>query len=165
MRRTLILTAATVLVLGGLGTYTVTRPADAQAVTAPPMADGGRQGDNARQGGSRWGMASGRDHRHGHRRWMMAQRTFGLFYPVADKDLSVTDVQTIAQAMLLRHGNHSWKVANVTQNQDNTVSFAFATADGGVVARFAIDTHTGRIRRTGYPRTAYAAAAPLALLL
>jgi hypothetical protein len=149
MRKTLILTAATVLLLGGLGTYTATRPADAQDVTAPSTADGGRQGDNARQAGGRWGMASGRDHRHGHRRWMMAQRAFGLFYRVADKDLSVTDVQTIAQAMLLRHGNHTWKVTNVAQNQDNTVSFAFATTDGGVVARFTIDTHTGRIRRTG----------------
>ncbi len=48
---------------------------------------------------------------------------------------------------MLRHGNHSWKVTNVVQNQDDTVSFAFATQGGDVIARFAIDIHTGRLRR------------------
>jgi len=44
-------------------------------------------------------------------------------------------VQTITQAMLLRRGNHTWKVADVVANQDNTISFVFATSDGGVIAR------------------------------
>ena len=43
----------------------------------------------------------------------------------------------------------NWKAADVAQNQDNTVSFAFATAEGGVVARFAVETQTGKIRRVG----------------
>ena len=67
------------------------------------------------------------------RRMAMARRNdFGLFAWVPDKQLTTADVQTLAQAMLLRHGNHTWKVANVAANQDNTISFAFTTADGGV---------------------------------
>ncbi len=82
---------------------------------------------------------------------MMAHQLgdWGLVFPVADKNLSAADVQVIAQAMLLRHGNHAWKVTDVAQNQDNTVSFAFATAEGSVVARFAIETKTGHVRRIG----------------
>jgi hypothetical protein len=86
-------------------------------------------------------------HDRGHRRWMI--RNWGLFYPQTDKKLSAADVQTIAEAMLLRHGNHTWKVTDVAQNQDDTVSFAFATQSGDVVARFAMDIHTGRLHRRG----------------
>ena len=83
-------------------------------------------------------------------RWRMERmRMWGLFYPVDDKHLSADDVQKIAEAMLLRHGNHTWKVINVAANQDNTVSFAFATADGSVIARFSMDTKTGRLQRIG----------------
>lgn len=85
-----------------------------------------------------------------HRHWRVTNaHNWGLFYPQADKKLSVADVQTLAQAMLLRHGNHTWKVTNVVQDQDDTVSFAFATPSGEIVARFAMDTHTGRLRRLG----------------
>jgi hypothetical protein len=76
-------------------------------------------------------------------------RNWGLFYPQPDKKLSAADVQKIAEAILLRHGNHTWKVTNVAQNQDDTVSFAFATQSGDVIARFAMDIHTGRLRRLG----------------
>jgi hypothetical protein len=72
-----------------------------------------------------------------------------LFYPQPDKKLSTANVQALAQAILLRHGNHAWQVTNVAQNQDDTVSFAFATQSGDVVARFAMNTHTGRLRRLG----------------
>ena len=106
------------------------------------MADGFGDGHEHRD----WGRGPGGHHHH---HWNEAHKGFGLFYPSADKNLSVTDVQTIAQAILLRHGNHAWKVANVVQNQDNTVSFAYTTGDGGVVARFAIDTQTGRMHRVG----------------
>jgi hypothetical protein len=78
---------------------------------------------------------------------MAAARNWGLFTRQADKKLSAADVQIIADAILLRHGNHTWKVANVVQNQDDTVSFAFATQSGEVIARFAMNTQTGRVRR------------------
>lgn len=38
-------------------------------------------------------------------RRMASSRTLGLFYPQTDKKLSVGDVQTIAEAILLRRGN------------------------------------------------------------
>lgn len=145
MNRIAILSVVTVLALAGAGTYALTRPADAQDAPNAATSDrphGWRSAEDGRPG---WGKGPLGHHRRG----MMAQRGFGLFYSVADKNLSAADVQTIAEAMLLRHGNHTWKVANVTQNQDNTVSFAFTTADGGVVARFAIDAHTGKVSRVG----------------
>ncbi len=73
----------------------------------------------------------------------------GLFYPTEDKALSGPDVQKIAEAFLLWNGNRTWKVANVAENQDNTVSFAFAAPDGTVIARFAVDRKTGHFRRLG----------------
>jgi phage baseplate assembly protein gpV len=146
-KKTLILSAATAIALGAVGTYAATRPSDAQDAPTLQMADGSRTGDSPDQQRHGWGIEG----RHGpqHHHWMMAHRGWGLFYPVVTKNLTVADVQTIAQAVLLRHGNHTWKVADVTGNQDNTVSFAFTTADGGVVARFAVDTQTGRLRRIG----------------
>ncbi len=149
MTKTMILCAATAFALGGAGTYAMTRPADAQN---PPAAaaddpDGMRMGghmDWEGHGGPGWGT----HHHHMHHLWMMAKE-WGLFPWTPDKHLTAADVQTIAQAILLRHGNHTWKVADVAQNQDNTISFAFATGDGSVIAHFAIDTRTGRIRRTG----------------
>lgn len=75
--------------------------------------------------------------------------TWGLFYNQRDKKLSVSDVQTLAQAVLLVHGNHSWKVADVTPAADGSISFAYTTADGSVIARFSIDPHSGRMHRIG----------------
>jgi hypothetical protein len=72
---------------------------------------------------------------------------WGLFYPQADKQLTTADVQILAEGILLRHGNHTWKVGNVVQNQDDTISFAFTSSGGDVIARFAMDIHTGRLRR------------------
>jgi hypothetical protein len=144
MTRMMMLSAAAAIALAGAGSYALTRPADAQdapAAATPDRAHDWKSGD----GHHGWGM---RAHFMHHLR-MEAHQGWGLFAPAADKNLTPADVQTIAEAILLRHGNHSWKVANVAPNQDNTVSFAYTTADGGVVARFAVDTQTGRIRRIG----------------
>lgn len=143
MNKLLIVTAAGAIMLGAAGVYAGTRSADAQDVGPDAIPHRWQSADGGDHG---WGM--GHDGGRRHHRWMM-QHDFGLFYPVADKNLSVADVQVIAQAMLLRHGNHTWKVADVVQNQDNTVSFAFTTPDGGVVARFAVQTQTGRLHRVG----------------
>jgi hypothetical protein len=154
MTKTLMLTAVAAVAVIGIGAYAVSLPADAQ--DAPGIV----QGDSP-QGGWRTGEDGHRDfdkdgwrhhgwrHRLQHDRMMARNRDNGLFFPVADKALTQADVQVLAEAMLLRHGNHTWKVADVAQNQDNTVSFAFTTAEGGVVARFAIETQTGHLRRVG----------------
>jgi len=75
-------------------------------------------------------------------------RTWGLFHRPANLALTPQDVKILGEAILLRNGQHSWTVGDVTPNADNTVSFAFVTAHGDVVARFAINTETGHIVRT-----------------
>ena len=79
---------------------------------------------------------------------MRRMRQFALVYPTADRALSGPDVQKIAEAFLLFNGNHSWKVTEVTEEQ-NRVTFAIATPDGTAIAHFAMDRHNGRPERIG----------------
>ena len=83
--------------------------------------------------------------------WRMHQmeQTWGLFFNQRDKNLSNNDVQVLAEAILLVHGNHNWKVIDVADAADGEATFAYATADGSVIARFEIDRHSGRIVRIG----------------
>ncbi len=83
--------------------------------------------------------------------WRMRQmeQSWGLFFNQRDKNLSNSDVQVLAEAILLVHGNHSWKVIDLADAADGGVTFAYATADGSVIARFEIDRHSGRMVRIG----------------
>jgi hypothetical protein len=135
------LAVATVTGLGGYGLSNYAGAHGASTVQVTPATD--PPPSSYDRGGDR--RMTGRE-RHAYRAEAFA-RNWGLFYP--QTKLSAADVQTIAEAILLRHGNHTWKVTNVVQNQDDTVSFAFATQGGDVVARFAMDIHTGRLRRLG----------------
>jgi len=74
---------------------------------------------------------------------------FGLFFHPADKQLTPADVQKIAEAFLLWQGNRDWKVTQVAAGPDGKIGFDFATSDGGVIARFTMDSRTGRIARVG----------------
>jgi hypothetical protein len=80
---------------------------------------------------------------------MWHRALFGLFYHQADKQLTPADVQKIAEAFLLWQGNRDWKVTQVTAGPDGKIGFAFATAEGGVIARFTMDSKTGRLARVG----------------
>jgi hypothetical protein len=71
-----------------------------------------------------------------------------LVYEAPDKQLTVADVQKIAEAFLLWHGNHLWRVTNVTADGDR-VTFAVATDQNAVVATFAMNRHTGALLRLG----------------
>jgi hypothetical protein len=73
---------------------------------------------------------------------------FGLIYMAPDRKLTPPDVQKIAEAFLLWHGNHSWKVVDV-HPEGELIAFAFATAENSVVARFTINPHNGQIERAG----------------
>ncbi len=73
---------------------------------------------------------------------------FDLIYAAPDRGLTQADVQKIAQAYLLWHGNHDWQVVNVATDGDS-VTFAIATGQKAVVATFAMDRHTGAVVRTG----------------
>ena len=75
-------------------------------------------------------------------------RAFALVFPQPDRNLTAPDVQKIAEAFLLWHGNHSWKVVEVAPATDGTIGFALATQEGSIIARFAMDPHTGRVTRT-----------------
>lgn len=85
---------------------------------------------------------------HGRHGMDHRSRTWSLFDRPANLALSPADVTTIAEAILLRNGQHDWKVGDVTPNADHTVTFAYTTAHGDVVARFTMDTRTGHISRT-----------------
>jgi hypothetical protein len=87
-------------------------------------------------------------------RMMMRRRrfepgTFALFARTADRQLTTSDVQTIAQALLLWHGNHTWKVIDVAPAGADQIDFAYAAPDNTVIARFSINIHTGRFTRSG----------------
>jgi hypothetical protein len=153
MNRTILSTLAAASV-AGLGGYTFGNHAGAQSATAvqiegsdqPAASPPGSGGIGARRWARRPQITDREERRN---RRVVWSRNWGLFYPQAEKNLSVADVQTLAQALLLRDGNHTWKVANIAQNQDDTVSFTFTSGNGDIIARFAMDTHTGRLRRLG----------------
>ncbi len=90
------------------------------------------------QGGAGW-------HRHA----MERMRTFALLYRPDDRHLAPDDVQKIAEAFLLWSGNHTWKVTNVAAGADNAIGFTVAAPDGTVIAKFNMDSKTGRVTRTG----------------
>jgi hypothetical protein len=158
-----ILPALGFSVLTGLGGYAIANHAGAQGapaavVSSDASSPGAMPGWGYRPGG--WGQRGPGG--CGPHRWLAARERFGggsvrhadgrgwgLFFPQADKKLTTSDVQTIAESILLRHGNHTWKVGNVAQNQDDTISFAFTSPGGDVIARFAMDIHTGSMRRVG----------------
>ena len=74
---------------------------------------------------------------------------FALIYRQEDRNLTRADVQKIAEAFLLWHGNHTWKVTNVAATADGPIGFSLTTPEGSVVAKFTMDPHTGRIHRVG----------------
>jgi len=91
-----------------------------------------------------WGHGPGRMMMHRHAEML---RSFALVYTQQDRALSPADVQKIAEAFLLWHGNHSWKVTDVAAQPDGAIMFSLATADGATIAKFTIDPHTARVQR------------------
>jgi hypothetical protein len=110
------------------------------AIGTPQAPGGGQSGQWRRPGEWREGMAQ--------RHWMR-MRTFALFFRPADRQLTPPDVQKIAEAFLLWNGNHTWKVIDVAPTSDGQVGFAYAAPGNTVIARFSMDTKTGRLTRTG----------------
>ncbi|MEJ0019651.1 MAG: hypothetical protein WDN25_24475 [Acetobacteraceae bacterium] len=139
MRKT-ILATLTVLALGGATTGILV----ANAQPAPPPI--GMDGPAARP---HWGgMARpGHDGQRAHA--MRRMRNFALVYPQQDRKLTPPDVQKIAEAFLLWHGNHTWKVVEVAPATDGAIGFGLATPDGSVIARFTMDARTARVTRVG----------------
>jgi hypothetical protein len=138
-----ILGALAVLAIGGTGAGVLV--ADAQPASPPATQD--------------VAPPPARPHWMG---WMRWQRTramregrpvgpgpFALIYRQQDRQLAPADVQKIAEGFLLWNGNHSWKVVEVAPAPDGSIGFALATPEGSVIARFAMDPHSGRVTRSG----------------
>ncbi|HBK08607.1 MAG TPA: hypothetical protein DDZ81_22600 [Acetobacteraceae bacterium] len=139
MRQTL-LAAAAAFVIGGIATGA----ALSQAQPAPPPA---QQMDEMPPHPGMMGWAH---HRHDRMRdRAFNPRDFALIYRQEDRNLAPDDVQKIAEAFLLWHGNHSWKVSNVAATAGGPIGFSMTTPEGSVVAKFTMDPHTGRIQRVG----------------
>ncbi len=150
MRKVIFATLlASVLGAGTIGTIHF-------ALANDPDADTGQAGTRSEVeehalGKERW---EGREAMGMHRflpmhRFFHMMRTFSLFAPVEDRALTTADVQKIAEALLLWHGNHTWKVADVKEESNHSISFAYTTADGSVIARFEVDRKTGEFHRIG----------------
>lgn len=141
MRRTLLVATAAASIAGfGAGcllTQAGAQPAPPPIAGGPPAPGAWHMGQHP--GGPGW-------HRHA---MMHRARTFGLLYHVADRQLTGPEVQKIAESFLLWNGNRTWKVTEVAPGPDGKVGFAFATTDGSVIARFTMDSKTGRVTRTG----------------
>lgn len=151
MRKWLLGGAAAVIIAGGGVAFVhsaVSQPAP-PAVTQedpPPPAEGGPGAREGAAGGPMGWMHHMRGSRE-HAEMMRRLRQFALVWTAPDRNLSAADVQKIAEAFLLWHGNHTWKVTNV-QDQGDRIAFTFATSDGGAIAGFTMDRHTGRVERT-----------------
>lgn len=139
MRHTL-LAAAAAFVIGGIATgATLSR-----AQPAPPP-DQQMEGMPPHPGMMGW-MRHMHDWKHER---PFNPGDFALIYRQADRNLAPSDVQKIAEAFLLWHGNHTRKVTNVAATADGPIGFSLTTPEGSVVARFTMDPHTGRIHRVG----------------
>jgi hypothetical protein len=137
MRKT-ILTALAAAAIGGATTGVLM----AQAQPAPPPPGGEGPPPPRAMGwlhrGQEWQERGG---------MMQRLRTFALVYPQQDRKLTPPDVQKIAEAFLLWHGNHEWKVIDVAPMPDGPTGFSLATQNGSVIARFTMDPHTARVER------------------
>lgn len=140
MRKTLV-AAATALTIAGLGAGATVANAQPAPPPGPPPGPGFAGPHRLHPHWGEWGHRM----REGHRR--VAPGTFALVYRHADRHLSPADVEIIAKAFLLWHGNHSWKVVDVAPAPDGKIGFAYATQQGGVIARFTMNPHTGQIAR------------------
>ena len=137
MRITILTTMA---LLAGLTAIGASLPAQAQPAQPPTGHPG--------MGGPQAGPGTGRN-MGGMRRPPIDPSLFALMYRPDDRQLTPPDVQKIAESILLWFGNRTWKVAEVGPDGEGKIKFAYATAEGSVIARFTMDTKTGRIVRTG----------------
>lgn len=137
--RNSIVAVATAFVIGGAATGAFVAHAQPVPPAAPPpgaMMDGPPP--------SPWMQRMRGPHMEG-----PGFETFALVHRQEDRQLSPADVQKIAEAFLLWHGNHSWKIVDVTATPEGPVSFAVATPEGSVIARFTMDPHTAKVTRRG----------------
>jgi hypothetical protein len=145
-----LLAAATAFVIGGIATGAVLSVAQSPPPAAPTQASTQAHEWSAHPTdvGQPLRPMLGWGHRMQRHRGSN-ERAFALVYRQADLQLAPADVQKVAEAFLLRNGNHTWKVTDVIPTSDGPVGFNLSTPEGSIVAKFTMDPHSGRIRRTG----------------
>src|SRR5579883_362681 len=138
MRKKILTTAAVLIIGGAIGGGLV-----AEAQPAPPP-QGAADAPPPHPGWMHW---MHRGHEEPQRPFMHMMRTFALVYTQENRKLTPPDVQKIAEAFLLWHGNHSWKIVDVAPASDGGIGFSLATQEGSVIARFTMDPHTAHVAR------------------
>jgi hypothetical protein len=147
MRKPAILAAAAALAIaGGTAGALVAR---AQPPSPPPPGPAGGPPGFGPHGGPGWHHWMRREHGAWRHRPLVTPGTFALLYHPANREITTADAETIATGFLRWNGNHSWKVVDVQSMSDGKIGFAYATPDNAVIARFTIDSRTGRIQRIG----------------
>jgi len=150
MRKLLLAATAAVsfggLAAAGLFAHAGAQPAPPAVAVDPPGS--GPSGDGPSAGGG-WRMGPHPGGPGWHRHAMHGMGTFALLFRPDDRQLTAPEVQKIAEAFLLWNGNRTWKVTEVAAGPDGRIGFAFAAAEGSVIARFTMDSKTGRVRRIG----------------
>src|SRR4051794_25786583 len=141
MMRSTLTVAAAAFVAGALSAgavLAVAAPQGAPGDVPPPPREAMAMGPHGP------GPFGGPDHAGGP---MQRLRNFALIYRQTDRALSPADVQKIAEAFLLWHGNHSWKITDVAQAADGLVAFSIASPEGFVIAKFTMNPHTAKLNR------------------
>ncbi len=139
-----VLTSALLLALAAGAGYGTMAAAEPAGPPGPPPA-----GPPGHPPGpwAAWGRGPGPGHGMGPGGWQHRMEDFALFAHVQDKKLTSADVKVIASAILLEHGNHDWTVTNVAAQPDKSIDFSYATPHGDIIATFALDPVTGRMKR------------------
>ena len=142
MRKSVLAAAAALAIASGSAGALVARAAPPPP---PPPGGPGAPGPHGPPGGPWMHHGPGPWHHRG----LVAPGTFALLFHPANRAITPADAQAIATGFLRWNGNHSWKVVDVQQLSGDEIGFAYATADNAVIARFTIDSRTGRIKRVG----------------
>jgi len=149
MRKLAIATASFIALAGAAATY-----AQQAAPQAPAPNAAGQTADapapHPMSGGHSHFMRGDRHgpgDRHAHGDRPFDRGTFALLPRPRDRNLTAADVQKIAEAFLLWHGNRAWKVVDVAPAADNAIGFSLATPEGAVVAKFRMNAQSGKVTR------------------
>lgn len=150
MRKSILAAAAALSIAGASAGVLI---AHAAPPPPPPGGPGGGPGMMGPHPGPWHGHGPWHGPRHGpwgpHHRPLITPGTFALLFHPKNRAITPADAAAIATGFLRWNGNHDWKVIDVKALSDGKIGFAYATPDNAVIARFTIDSRTGRIKRVG----------------
>lgn len=143
---------AVVALAGGMALAAVNAPALGQPAAGPGGHDGGpgRPGHPAERGGpGRGGPERDRGFMPGAPGMGMPGPLGRLFAFRQDKALTPDEARRIVEGFLLWVGERDWRVVDVAEGPENTITFGIAAREGSAFMRFSMDRRTGQVRRVG----------------